>query len=73
MLSGASNSEKTQLFLTEFGFSTLTIWKESFMDEPPLSPPIFNQISSGGITSLCHVSWFNLFYREFDNNYHKTC
>ena len=55
-MSGASNSAKTQLFLTELGLSTLTICSESLKDVPPLSPPTFSQISLDGMKPLCHVS-----------------
>ena len=44
-----------QVFLTELGALRLQIWKDIFMDDPPLSPPSLIQICPGGITPLCDV------------------
>ena len=58
--SPAWNAVKTHVFSTELGWGTLQIWKDILKDPPPLSPPIFTQISSWGIVPSCHVSLFFL-------------
>ena len=59
-VSVASNTANTQLFRTEFGFSILTTCNDALNDDPPLSPPIFSQISLDGIRPSCQVNWPNL-------------
>ena len=39
---------------------TLTIWMDILNNDPPLSPPIFNQISLEGIKLSCHDNFSNL-------------
>ena len=65
-VSGASKTAKTQLFFGELGCGTLQTWKESFIESPPLSPPIFTQSSPWGMRPSCQVSLFSLFYVWFD-------
>ena len=55
MVSGASKAVKTEVFFGELGDGTLHNCSWTFMHEPPLSPPSFNQISSSG-KMLYHVS-----------------
>ena len=55
IVSPAWNAAKMQVFLTELGALRLQIWKDIFMDDPPLSPPSLIQICPGGITPLCDV------------------
>ena len=57
----AWKAAKTHVFSTELGCGTLQIWKDILKDPPPLSPPIFTQISSSGIIPSCHV---NLLFLE---------
>ena len=40
---------QTQLFLTEFGLTTLTICIDVLKEDPPLSPPSLIHISVDGI------------------------
>ena len=60
MVSGASKTVNTDVFLGELGVRTLHSCAWTFMHEPPLSPPNFTQISSSGRVS-CHVSRDTLF------------
>ena len=51
----------TQVFPTLLGLLTLTTWKFILKELPPLSPPIFSQISSLGSALLCQLRLFNLY------------
>jgi hypothetical protein len=59
-VSGASNTQNTQLFLTELGLSTFTIWIDVLNEVPPLSPPSLTHISFGGIIPLCQMEYHAL-------------
>lgn len=62
-VSSAGKIVTTTVFWGEFGWLTLAIWKTCLKFPPPLSPPIFSQISSSGML-LCHVRRSRLSERE---------
>ena len=64
VVSPASKQENTQVFCTELGIGTFTICSVILKEFPPLSPPIFTQISLAGMIPLCHVRRFSLIDEE---------
>ena len=63
----AWKAAKIHVFSTELGCGTLQIWKDILKHPPPLSPPIFTQISSSGHMPSCHV---NLLFLEIKKKYY---